>query len=120
MVDLPLAFLVSSSNQQSDITLLFTIFYCVFLYLSFCVSAAANLPIGDATVLLMLSSFVAALAGLVILHERWMFIDFIGTIVALIGACFVGELYIAFIYVTVILCALYMYTCSATDVYIWR
>ena len=82
--------------------------------MSICVSAAANLPIGDATVLLMLSSFVAALAGLVILHERWMLIDFIGTIVALVGACFVGELYIAFIH----LCYRYLMCTYAIHVYL--
>ena len=62
--------------------------------------AAEKLPIGDATVILMLSAFVAALAGLLLLKERWMLIDFVGTVVALIGASLVGK--IRYVYYTLV------------------
>lgn len=53
--------------------------------------AVEYIPVGDSTVLVMLSPMIAAILGYIILGEPWRIPEFVATIIAIIGALFVAR-----------------------------
>jgi drug/metabolite transporter (DMT)-like permease len=62
-----------------------------FVGIVFGLMAAEKLPIGDATVILMLGPTVASVAGIIFLGEPWMLAECIGTVLSLVGVTLVSR-----------------------------
>lgn len=62
-----------------------------FFSIAFAFLSAEYIPIGDSTILVMLSPIVAAMASFVILGEPWYIAEFIATVLSVIGAVLVAQ-----------------------------
>ena len=62
-----------------------------FFSIAFAFLAFDTLPLGDATVLIMLGPVVAAILGSLFLEEPWLLPEMIATVMTLAGACFVAK-----------------------------
>lgn len=58
---------------------------------AFAFLAVETLPVGDSTVLVMLSPFFAAIGGFIVLGEPWQIPEFVATIISLIGGTLIAR-----------------------------